>query len=138
MNLTSFAKWQPRGDGGRFLAAKIDSAVAAGVQDWAQRVFDTSQELVPVDTGELKASGHMEVAQVGKQVFASISYDAEHSVYVEFGTGQRGAASAGAGPGPYSPKWPGMPAQPYLRPAFDAHREEATGVVAETVAVAIK
>ena len=137
MNLTSFAKWQPRGDAGRFIAAKIDEAVAAGVTDWANRVFETSQELVAVDTGELKASGHVEVQQVGKQVFASVVYNSGHSVYVEFGTGLRGAASPGAGPGPYNPNWPGMAAQPYLRPAFDAHREEATDVVAETITAAL-
>lgn len=137
MHLTSFAKWQPR-DGGRFIEAKIEEAVKAGVVAWANRVFETSQALVPVDTGELKASGHVEVQQVGKQVFASVTYDAEHSVYVEYGTGQRGAASAGAGDGPYSETWPGMPAQPFVRPAFDAHRDEATGVVAETIAIALK
>lgn len=137
INLTSFAKWQPR-EGGRFIAAKIEEAVGAGVVNWANRVFETSQQLVPVDTGELKASGHVDVSQVGKQVFASIVYDAEHSVYVEFGTGQRGAASPGAGDGPYNPNWKGMPAQPYLRPAFDEHRDEVTDVVAATITAAIK
>lgn len=137
MNLTSYAQWQPRDDVGRLVQAKIEAAVQGGVTDWADRVFETSQELVPVDTGELKASGHVEVVQAGKQVFASITYDAEHAVYVEYGTGIRGAASAGAGEGPYNPTWPGMAAQPYLRPAFDAHRGEAEGVIAEKVAVAL-
>jgi HK97 gp10 family phage protein len=138
MNLTSFAKWQPRNGGGQFIAAKIDDAVKAGVTDWANRVFETSQELVAVDTGELKESGAVEVTQVGKQVFASVTYGTDHAVYVEFGTGIRGAASPGAGDGPYSPTWPGMPAQPYLRPAFDQHRDEAVGVLAETIASVLK
>ena len=138
MHLTSFAKWQPRGDGGRFLASKIDDAVAAGVTEVANRIFETSQEMVAVDTGELKASGRVEVEQAGKQVFASVTYDSEHAAFVEFGTGVRGAASPGAGDVPYSPSWPGMPAQPYLRPAWDQHTSEATDFVAETVAVAIK
>lgn len=136
MRLTSFAQWLPRGDGGRFIAAKIDDAVTAGVTAWANRVFETSQELVAVDKGDLKASGAVEVVQSGKQVFASVTYGTDHCVYVEFGTGRRGAESAGAGPGPYNPNWPGMPAQPYLRPAYDAHRGEAVSVVAETVTAA--
>lgn len=138
MNLTSFAKWQPRDEGGRFVQAAVDSAIEAGVVEWANRVFETSQELVPVDKGDLKASGHVEVKQVGKQILASVVYDSEHSVFVEFGTGQRGAESAGAGDGPYSANWPGMPAQPYLRPAYDQHRGEAEGILKETVAVALK
>lgn len=136
MNLTSFAKWQPRSNG-RFISAKIDDAVAQGITDYAQRIFDTSQEFVPVDTGALKASGHVDVVQSGKQVFITIAYDAPYSVYVEFGTGRRGASSPGAGDGPYNPNWPGMPAQPYLRPAFDAHREEAADVVTATITAAL-
>ena len=135
VNLSSFAKWQPR-TGGRFIEAKIEDAIQAGVVDWANRVFETSQELVPVDTGELKASGHVEVTQAGKQIYAAVVYDADHAVYVEYGTGQRGAASAGAGDGPYGAT-PGMPAQPYLRPAFDEHRGEAEGVMRETVTAAL-
>jgi hypothetical protein len=53
-----------------------------------------------------------------------------HAAYVEFGTGQRGAASAGAGNGPYSETWPGMPAQPYLRPALDTARPAILGAFA--------
>lgn len=39
-----------------------------------------------------------------------------HAAYVEFGTGQRGAAS-GRYPGGYDGDWPGMSAQPYMYPA---------------------
>jgi len=137
LNLTSFSQYQPR-DGGRFVAATIDDAVLQAVTDWANLVFQTSQELVAVDTGELKASGRVEVAITGKTFTAAIVYDSDHSVYVEFGTGIRGAASAGAGDGPYDPNWPGMPAQPYLRPAFDQHREEAPSMVKATIAVALR
>ena len=137
MNLTSFAQWVPRDDVGRFIQAKVDAATEAGVVDWASRVFETSQELVAVDTGDLKASGHVEVTQVGKQVFAAVEYTSDHAAFVEFGTGQRGAASPGAGDVPYNPSWPGMAAQPYLRPAYDLHRNEAEGVVGETIAVAL-
>lgn len=124
MNLTSFATYQPRDEGGRFIQARVDAAVLQAVTEWANRVYETSQELVAVDTGELKASGHVEVAQIRNGAVAAVVYDAEHSAFLEFGTGQRGAASAGAGDGPYG-STPGMAAQAFLRPAFDAHRNEA-------------
>lgn len=133
MKLTSFAMYRPRGDGGRFVAGKIDEIVHKAITEWAGKVLATAQVLASVDTGELRASGHIE--QSGKAV--AVVFDAPHSVYVEFGTGQRGAASAGAGEDPYSPNWPGMPAKPYLRPAFDEHRGEAEGMTREKIAVAL-
>jgi hypothetical protein len=37
-------------------------------------IFERSQELVPVDTGELKASGYLEVRRVGDDTIAEIGY----------------------------------------------------------------
>jgi len=137
INLTSYATYQPRGDNGRFIQAKIDAAIEQAITDWANKVFDLSQEYVPVDTGELKSSGHVEVVRAGKTIAAAVAYEAPYSVYVEYGTGVRGAASAGAGDGPYDPNWTGMPAQPYLRPAFDELRDEAEGMTREVVTAAL-
>jgi hypothetical protein len=50
---------------------------------------------------------------------------------VEFGTGRRGASSAGAGPYSYDPNWPGMVAQPYMRPALDTARPQILAAFAE-------
>lgn len=137
MNLTSFSHYQPRADSGQFLVAKITEAVTLGITNWADRVLATAQAIVPVRSGELRDSGHVEVTEAGKTVYAAVVFDSPHSIFVEFGTGQRGAASPGAGDVPYSPTWPGMPAQPYLRPAFDQHRNEAEAMTRETVAVAL-
>lgn len=60
-------------------------------------ILARADEIVPVDTGELKASGKLE--QEGLR--AEVSYDSEHAVYPEFGTVH-------------------MAAQPYLRPALEA------------------
>jgi HK97 gp10 family phage protein len=136
MNINASAKWNP----GNFaqLLSNVKTATAVGVTSVAMRILDTSQELVPVDTGELRESGHIDIQPNGDEVSASVTYDASHAAYVEFGTGQSGESSPGAGPGPYKQGWPGMPAQPYLRPAFDAHRDQATDVVAGTISSAIK
>ena len=136
MNLSSYSKYQPR-DGGRFVAAKIDEAVLNACLRWAEAVFETSQSLVPVDTGELKASGYVEIQGTGKSIAVGVVYDSEHSVYVEYGTGRAGAASAGAGDVPYDANWPGMVAQPYLRPAFDEHRDEAPAMTRAEIVVAL-
>jgi HK97 gp10 family phage protein len=136
MKITSHSIYQPR-DGGRFVIAKVTEGIRNGVIKWAGEVLDTAQALVPVDTGELKASGHVTVAETGKSIAAAVSFDADHAGYVEFGTGVRGAASAGAGDGPYSTSWTGMPAQPYLRPAFEQHRNEVQSMTRESINQAI-
>jgi HK97 gp10 family phage protein len=92
-------------------------------QQGAEAVASEAQAIVPVDTGELRDSiGVGPVELVGQSVRGYVEATSAHAAFVEFGTGQRGAASAGAGDGPYSPSWPGMPAQPYMRPALDIGR----------------
>ena len=132
MKITSSSVYQPR-DGGRFVIAKVTEGIRDGVIQWAGEVLDTAQALVPVDTGDLKASGHVTVAETNKSIAAAVSFDMPYASFVEFGTGIRGAASAGAGEGPYSTSWVGMPAQPYLRPAFEMHRGEAQSMTREKI-----
>jgi HK97 gp10 family phage protein len=97
------------------LVPRLISAVGKGTGI----VADEARAICPVDTGELQASIGATVAWVGQQVTGAVAATAKHAAYVEFGTGVRGSAAAGAGPYPYSPAWPGMPAKPYLRPAID-------------------
>jgi len=98
--------------------------LVAGAQAGADAVLEISQGLVPVRTGELKESGGTSVEWTGTRVTGYVVYHAGHAGYVEMGTGRRGAASAGAGPFPYDENWPGMVAQPYIRPALDIGREK--------------
>jgi HK97 gp10 family phage protein len=102
------------------------------VQESQLHVMFEAQAIVPIDTGELQSSiGTGPVELVGNTVSGTVEATAPYAAYVEFGTGQRGAASAGAGAGPYSPTWPGMPAQPYLRPALDTARPAILGAFAD-------
>jgi HK97 gp10 family phage protein len=102
---------------------RVVPVVVAAVTESAEAVAAEAQTIVPVDTGELRDSiAAGPVALIGTTVQGSVEATAPYAAYVEFGTGQRGEASAGAGPGPYSPDWPGMPAQPYMRPALDTAR----------------
>lgn len=109
------------------IVPKIVAAVTAATAE----VFALSQDYVAVDTGELKASGRQEVTWVGQKVRGQISYSAGHAGYVEFGTGRRGAGSIGAGPYEYNVEWPGMVAQPYIRPAIDEGRGRILGHFAD-------
>ncbi len=133
------ATYRPRTDVGQFIAEKIAPAAAIGVQQAAEIVLEEAKEIVAVDTGELRESGHIgEPRDTGKTVVCDVIFDADHAAYVEFGTGQRGAASAGAGPYPYAADWPGMEAQPYLRPALDTTRQVVREQMASAIALGLK
>lgn len=129
--------WTPRNDLGQFISQRLSPAAEAGVTEWARLVLDRAQQLVPVRTGELKGSGKVVVRKTERTVVASVVFTAEHAGYVEWGTGLRGSSSAGAGPYPYSASWPGMPAQPYLRPAADETRSEGREACKREVALAL-
>lgn len=68
----------------------------------AEEVLAISQQLVPVDSGELKASGHVE-NYAGSEDAKAVVYDAPHAVFVELGTEN-------------------SPPQPFLAPAYEAVR----------------
>jgi len=128
----------PRGSAGQFIAARIAPAVRAAVEASGKAVLEEAKRIVPVDTGELRDSGYTTVRETDKTIVADVGFSANHAAYVEYGTGRAGAASAGAGAGPYSPTWPGMPAQPYLRPALDTTRETIRELFASQIALAMR
>jgi HK97 gp10 family phage protein len=127
MDIRATATFTPRNDLGQFIASRIMPGVVDATIDAGLVVLLEAQELCPVDTGRLRASGHVEVTQTDKTAIANVIFDAPYAAYVEFGTGRRGAASSGAGPYPYDPNWPGMRAQAFLRPALDGAKDEMIG-----------
>lgn len=105
------------------LQSLIVPKLVAAVTEGAEAVSTEAQAIVPVDTGQLRDSiGVGTVELVGTTVQATVEATAPHAAFVEFGTGIRGASSAGAGAGPYSETWPGMTAIPFMRPALDTAR----------------
>lgn len=128
--LHAAATYTPRGDMGRFIRERITPAVLQATKEAAEVVLLEAQAIVPVDTGELKNSGTVQLRDLEPEAtaIADVVFAAGHAAYVEYGTGVRGAASPEAGPYPYDPNWPGMPAQPYLRPALDTARKEMLGI----------
>lgn len=125
------AQYTPRNDVGQFISQRITPAVMAATEEAAALVLVEAQAIVPVDTGALRDSGKVGEAQVvNSRAMAGVSFTAPYAAYVEYGTGIRGSQSPGTGPYPYSPTWPGMAAQPYLRPALDTARSEMLGIYA--------
>lgn len=84
-----------------------------------------AKTLAPVDTGQLRSSIHTEVKKDGKTVIGRVYTNNDHAVYVEFGTGQRGASSQIDRPinVTYKQDWAGMIAQPYLYPALKGSKK---------------
>lgn len=138
MRLYAKVVYRPRMTSGQFMDAKITPGSIAAVQAWCQTVYDGSQALVPVDTGELKESGEIVIDDSGKTVTGRVRYTSDHAEFNEFGTGQRGAASAGAGAGPYDENWPGMPATPFLRPPYDEIKPATLSLFGGVLATQLK
>ena len=93
-----------------------------------------AQLIAHEDTGDLRDSGSLTVDSTETTATAHITFDSDHAVFNEFGTGIRGAASEGAGPYPYDPNWPGMAAIPFLRPAADEERKNILPAIEEGIA----
>jgi HK97 gp10 family phage protein len=117
----------------------IVEAIVRGVSRGAGILREEAQAICPVRSGQLRDSITIaeEVSEPEALVEAVVYTDVEYAPYPEFGTGIRGAASPGAGPYPYSPTWPGMPAQPYMRPALDTGGARVLDAVREEVGGAL-
>jgi HK97 gp10 family phage protein len=133
------------------ILARVGQAVYNGVETGAKVIQESAQSIVPVDTGWLKDSISVEIGKgIGSMagggslsssafsVTAQIAPHAEYAAYVEYGTGSRGAASPGAGDGPYNSSWAGMVAQPYMRPAYDENKGHVGDFIAAEVSDVLK
>lgn len=136
--LRATAIFRPRSDIGRFVDVKITPAVRKSVEEACGMIETRAKDLCPVDTGALRDSISTTVEELGKTIRGSVAPTMPYASYVEFGTGIAGASSAGAGPYPYSPQWPGMVAQPYMRPALDEVKPQVEGVFRSNIGAAIE
>lgn len=99
-------------------AVKVHTRLDELRRDFTFATLASMMRLTPVRTGFLKASN---VAAVSGDEIMFRAYRA-YAPYVEFGTGHRGGESykpylpEEEGPA-YATYWPGMRAQPFLRPA---------------------
>jgi HK97 gp10 family phage protein len=118
--------------------AKIKAAVQLSVEQACQIITEEAQAIVPVRTGALRDSIGWSTEEQGQKIIGTVSAKMPYAGFVEWGTGRRGAESAGAGPYSYTMSWPGMAAQPYMRPSVDAARAAVKGVFVDNVRLALR
>lgn len=138
MSISARAVFTPRSALGRFITTRITPGVRASAQAAVDQIQQVAQGYCPVDTGALRESITTELVETGKTIVGTVGPHTDYANFVEYGTGIRGAASDGAGSGPYSETWPGMPAQPYMRPAFDETKPGIVDLFASNIAASIK
>lgn len=131
---------------------EILQAARKGLQAGLQDIRGEAQMLCPVDTGELSNSIKTRTRIEGGTLIGETYTANDHAIFVEMGTGPKGEANhAGVDPEmaakvTYSPKgWTykakdgsfrhtrGMPARPYLYPAFVAQSENVKRKIARAV-----
>lgn len=111
------------------------AASRLSVEQSAEVVLEEAEALVPVRSGELRESGHVEVDSDATEDHAYVVFDAPHAQFVEYGTGvtgdgtypyelpEEGVPITGSWVYDYKKQnWHGMEAQPYARPALDTAR----------------
>jgi len=137
MSIWATVKFTPRNAYGEFVPAVVTPAVRAGVEGVCDFIKARAQAFAPVDTGRLRDSIFTKIDEFPTSIRGYVAPNTPYAGYVEFGTGIRGATSLGAGSGPYSPTWPGMAAQPYMRPALDEARGAMLGLIGDKLSAAI-
>jgi hypothetical protein len=91
-------------------------AIQSVTKENALNVQTIAKSLCPVDTGRLRSS--IRTRSYNDWLGADIYTDVSYAPYVEFGTGERGAALPPPdSPGGYDLDWPGQYAQPFMYPA---------------------
>lgn len=107
------------------LTASVSNATLAkyGVRNML-RVEGPAKDYCPVETGNLRGKITTQAVETDDGVEIRTGTNVDYGPFVEYGTGQRGAATGVDHPDDYiyGPK-PGMAPRPFLRPAWDEHRE---------------
>jgi HK97 gp10 family phage protein len=111
---------------GRFAEVVMSPRVAGAVTESCRLVQTIAEQYCPVDTGALRDSITIDPLNVGDaSITGSVAPHMPYASYVEYGTGQRGDPSA---PYAHVASWPGMPAQPFMRPALDEARGQVKDI----------
>lgn len=112
---------------------KLDDAIT---QATAQ-VLSSAKHIVPVETGRLRNSIHMNIKKDSGEITGKVSTNLEYAPYVEFGTGIRGQQSNYPGnirKGlSYSSKIQGQKAQPFMHPAMKQNEKRIKTLIENAI-----
>lgn len=131
---------------------ELMDAARPGLKKGIERIRSDAQANCPVDTGELREKIKTRIKKTDDEMVGEVYSGATHGIYVEMGTGPKGERNhAGVNPEwmvgvTYRPNgwvYPtkdgefrftrGMPARPFLYPAFKANEAKAQEEVAKAV-----
>lgn len=129
----------------------VMKAASKGLEKGLLRIQSDAKANAPVDSGDLRQRIVTRVQGDADGITGEVAATAEHSVFVEMGTGPKGQANhAGISPEAaskvtYSPKgWvapikgtfrytEGMPARPFLYPAYKANQKKLKQDIADAI-----
>lgn len=86
---------------GEVIAAQLEAAIEAGMEETAVAAKERAQELARIKTGEMRDSIDAVVEKVANGFSLDLSVGTDHGLFNEIGTSR-------------------MPAQPMIRPAADS------------------
>ena len=119
------------------LGGDIKRSALKGARRGMKKVQRNARLLCPVDLGELRNSIKEDGEINGDEINCKVYTNSDHAIYPEFGTGQRGIEQDALGNTiSHRADWKGMPAQPYMTPAY-LHAKN-TGEVEQEVINAIQ
>ena len=131
--LRATAKFVPNSNLASILPNKIAPAVRASVQASLSLIQQAAQAVCPVDTGALRDSITIQMEDSDTGTSGSVGPTMYYAEYVEYGTGRRGSPA----PYPHVMSWPGMKAQPYMRPAYDENKDAILNLFRGQIAMAL-
>lgn len=119
-------------------AATKETLSRLGVRNML-RVEGPAKDYCPVETGNLRGKITTLAVETDDGVEIRTGTNVDYGPFVEYGTGQRGAAAGVDHPDDYiyGPK-PGMAPRPFLRPAWDEHREAVLEGLVEDLEKAVE
>ena len=117
-------------------------AAMKGVAKAAQGVAKDARLLAPVDSGDLQKRVRARSPEInGDAVEAKVVANTEYAVYVEYGTGVKGAGSSlpeGMPPATYRTDWTGQVAQPFMYPAMKQNESKTKATIANEIRKAVE
>lgn len=126
------------------LKSDLEPAVMLGVNRGLALIESRAVNRCPVDTGHLQGSIKTKPAEAQESgaVSGLVFTPTEYAIYVECGTGYRGATSWPYKATSFVPKykggWPGQVAQPYMIPSMLESKADVVRMVAQAVKARIK
>lgn len=129
------------------LTRKLERLAAAATKETLSRlgvrnmlpVEARAKDYCPVETGNLRGKITTLAVETDDGVEIRTGTNVDYGPFVEYGTGQRGAAAGVDHPDDYiyGPK-PGMAPRPFLRPAWDEGREAVLEGLVEDLEKAVE